>query len=161
MVLELIKAKFPIPQIAIAQGLSNAKICGRFQVIPGTVTRIFDVAHNPLGAQVLAELLQQHPGQGETHAVIGMLKDKDIASFCKIMLHCIQHWHIAPLNSPRTATSQHFAEQLTALGINPIHQYPSITAAYKHLLAHVESGSRIIVCGSFYSVAEALTVELG
>jgi len=38
----------------------------RFQVLPGRVTRILDVAHNPLGAQALKESLRQHPCQGET-----------------------------------------------------------------------------------------------
>jgi len=149
MVLELLN--FPVPKTAIHQGLINATLPGRFQVLPG---RILDVAHNPLGARVLAHLLKQLPCQGETHAVVGMLKDKDIATVLAIMQDAIHHWHVAPLNTPRSASAQSLVEHLTAIGASRIHSYPSIAAAYTQSLA--QKGDRIVVFGSFYTVSEIL-----
>jgi dihydrofolate synthase/folylpolyglutamate synthase len=164
MVLTLLnhQKKFIIPESAIHQGLTNTKIPGRFQILPGRVTRILEVTHNPLSAKVLADLLRQHPCQGKTHALVGMLKDKDIASVFNIMQNRIDYWHIAPLKVPRAATPVCLFNHLTAIGINRIMFHSSsITKAYKYLLAKIPDGDRIIVFGSFYTVAEALRVETG
>ena len=150
---------FVVPESAISQGLVNVTIPGRFQVLPGRVTRILDVAHNPLGAQALKESLRQHPCQGETHAVVGMLKDKDIAGVFTMIQNSITHWHVAALNAPRSATVQCLMDNLMAIGAKSIHSYSSMTAAYTHLLSYAQEGDRIIVFGSFYTVAEVLQVE--
>jgi dihydrofolate synthase/folylpolyglutamate synthase len=147
---------FVVPESVISQGLLNVTIPGRFQVLPGRVTCILDVAHNPLGAQVLTESLRQHPCQGETHAVVGMLKNKDIAGVFTMMQTSITHWHVAALNAPGGATVQCLVDNLMAIGAKSIHSYSSIAAAYSHLLSHAQDGDRIIVFGSFYTVAEVL-----
>jgi dihydrofolate synthase/folylpolyglutamate synthase len=162
MVLTLLnhQKKFLIPESAIHQGLKNVKIPGRFQILPGRITRILEVTHNPLSAKVLADLLRQHPCQGKTHALVGMLKDKDIASVLSIMQDSIDYWHIAPLKVPRAATPVYLSNYLTAIGIHHIMLHSSsITKAYEYLLAKIPDGDRIIVFGSFYTVAEALRVE--
>ncbi|RKZ71395.1 MAG: bifunctional tetrahydrofolate synthase/dihydrofolate synthase [Candidatus Parabeggiatoa sp. nov. 1] len=150
---------FVVPESAVHQGLMNVNLPGRFQVLPGRVTRILDVAHNPLGAQVLRDLLYQQVCQGETHAVVGMLKDKDIAGVLTVLQESIDHWYVAALNAQRSASVQYLVEQLSAIGVTRINTYPSITTAYKYLLAHTKEEDRIIVFGSFYTVAEVLQVE--
>jgi dihydrofolate synthase/folylpolyglutamate synthase len=158
MVLELLN--FQVSEAAIRQGLVNATLPGRFQVLPGRVTRILDVAHNPLGAQVCAHSLGQLPCIGETHAVVGMLKDKDIAGVLSVMQSSINHWHVAALNTPRCASTQCLVEHLTAMGVGAtrIDIYDSIKKAYEYLLfdRNLPDGDRIIVFGSFYTVAEVL-----
>jgi len=151
---------FLIPDSAIHQGLVTAKLLGRFQVLPGRVTRILDVAHNPKGAQVFSKLLNQTAGAGATHAVVGLLKDKDIAGIFKNIQSCITHWHVAPLNVPRAASAECLVEHLTAIGANQIDSYSSITEAYRYLQNHAKDGDRIVVFGSFYTVAEVLSVEM-
>lgn len=150
MVLKLLN----IPESAIRQGLVNVRFPGRFQILPGRVTCILDVAHNPLGAQVLSQSLRQYPCQGETHAVLGMCKDKDIAGVLSAM-HNITHWHIAPLNTPRSATISCLLEHLTDIG-SQISTYSSITKAYQSVLNVANEKDRIIVFGSFYTVSEVL-----
>lgn len=159
MVLELIKGSFPCSLPAIQQGLVQAYLPGRFQILAGEIRRILDVAHNPLGAQVLNQLLHQQPSYGQTHAVVGMLKDKDIASVFKIMQNVIAHWHVAPLNTPRSATTPQLLDYLAALDITSVHHYPSITIAYNQAFLTAQPGDRIVVFGSFYSVAEVLRLE--
>ncbi len=149
MVLELLH--IPI----IPNGLTNTKIQGRFQILSGPVTHIFDVAHNPLGAKILTATLQQYT-KGKTHAILGMLDKKDIAGFVNIMQDSITDWHVAPLNTPNSATIQCLVASLTAVGIRNITSYPSITNAHDSLLANVKDGDRILVTGSFYTVAEVL-----
>ena len=159
MVLELIKGSFPCSLSAIQQGLVQAYLPGRFQILAGEIRRILDVAHNPLSAQVLNQLLHQQPSDGQTHAVVGMLKDKDIASVFKIMQNVIDHWHVAPLNTPRSATVPQLVDYLMALDITSFRYYPSITLAYNHAFLMAQPVDRIVVFGSFYSVAEVLRLE--
>jgi len=161
MVLELLNKQFPVPETAIHQGLVNVIFPGRFQVLAGRVTRILDVAHNPLSARVLADLLRQHPCQRETHAVVGMFKDKDIVGVLQVMQNHVTHWHVATLNVSRGVTADCLVNHLMALGANRIHTYSSITNAYQYLLSHAADGDRIVVFGSFYTVAEVLRVENG
>jgi dihydrofolate synthase/folylpolyglutamate synthase len=151
---------FLISDSAIHQGLVSARLLGRFQVLPGRVTRILDVAHNPKGAQVLAELLRQTTGFGATHAVVGLLKDKDIAGVFNEIQGCITDWHVATLDVPRGASAECLMEHLMAIGVNKIDSYSSITEAYGYLLSHAKEGDRIVVFGSFYTVAEVLSVEM-
>lgn len=162
MVLELLSQKsqkFPVPESAIRESLVDATLPGRFQVLPGRVTRILDVAHNPLGAQVLTDLLRQYPCQGETHAVVGMLKTKDIAGVLSILRDSISHWHVAALKSSNSATAQYLVDNLAAIGATNVHSYPSIADAYTHSLSHARDGDRILVCGSFYTISEILQLE--
>ncbi|MBE9561648.1 MAG: bifunctional folylpolyglutamate synthase/dihydrofolate synthase, partial [Proteobacteria bacterium] len=150
MVLDLLQ--LPI----ISNGLTNAHVAGRFQVLPGSITRIFDVAHNPLGAKVLAETLQQYAGKKPVHAILGMLNRKDVASFAKVMQDSIASWHVAPLNTPNTTTAQSLINSLISVGIKNITSYSSITNAYNNLSKTAKEGDIILVTGSFHTVAEVL-----
>ncbi len=158
-VLELLKEKLPVPKTAIAQGLINAKLPGRFQILSGRVTRILDVAHNPLGARVLKDLLSQSPCKGKTHALVGMLKDKDIAAVLRIMKQTITDWHIAALKVERSASVDFLVKNLNNIGIinDNINTYSSITEAHEYLLNSASKTDIIIVFGSFYTVQEVLS----
>lgn len=157
MALELLD--HPVPDSAIYQGLENATLPGRFQVLPGKVTRIFDVAHNPLAAQVLNQLLLKYPCQGKTHAVVSILKDKDILGILTALQDTIENWHVAPLDTPRSATVQELVEHLQTLGATGIHRYATIAMAYTNALSTAKEGDRVVVFGSFYTVAEVLQIE--
>lgn len=157
MVLKLLK--FPVSEAAIVQGLTTATLAGRFQILPGPITRILDVAHNPLGARKLAALLAEQTCKAKTHALIGMLKDKDIVQVLKILIDYIDEWHVTDLKAERAASSEFIAEQLTNLGVSAIKKYSSVDMAYKQILSNANEGDRIIVFGSFYTVAEVLEIE--
>jgi len=159
MALTLFGQYFPVSQMAVRRGLTSIRLPGRFQVLPGKMTRILDVAHNPSGARVLREVLAQHPCSGQTHALVGILKDKDILGILTPLQECVAHWHVADLNTPRSAESQTLVAHLQTLGVTSIQRHSSITAGYRYLLSQAVAGDRIVVFGSFYTVAEVLYVE--
>ncbi|MDM8564511.1 bifunctional tetrahydrofolate synthase/dihydrofolate synthase [Candidatus Halobeggiatoa sp. HSG11] len=153
MVLELLQ--LPI----VPSGLVNAHVAGRFQILPGPITRIFDVAHNPLGAKVLATTLQQYAGKKQIHAVLGMLNKKDVVGFVELMQDIITSWHVAPLDTPNTTSTQFLIENLTSIGIKNITGYLSVTNAYENLIQNTKEGDIILVTGSFHTVAEVLVAR--
>jgi dihydrofolate synthase/folylpolyglutamate synthase len=158
MVLELLGQALPLPvnQGDIRQGLSAVQLAGRFQVLPGMPLRILDVAHNPHGAQVLAQSLRTQPCAGQTHAVMSMLADKDIDGVISVMRDVIDVWHVAGLDVPRGVSGAQLAGRLQAAGITSVHVHASVTAAYQQAGSHAQPIDRVVVFGSFYTVAEVL-----
>lgn len=146
----------PVNQGDIRQGLSAVQLAGRFQVLPGMPLRILDVAHNPHGAQVLAQSLRAQPCAGQTHAVMSMLADKDIDGVISVMCDVIDVWHVAGLDVPRGVSGAQLAGRLQAAGITSVHVHANVTAAYQQAGSHAQPIDRVVVFGSFYTVAEVL-----
>ena len=76
--LEAVDRRLPVDRAAVERGLRTASVAGRLQILQGPVERILDVAHNPQGVRELAAFLAERPCEGVTHAVFGMLRDKDL-----------------------------------------------------------------------------------
>ena len=158
MVLELLKPRFHITQKQLAFGLEHVTISGRFQLIPGAIPCILDVAHNPHGAAALARALRQQPCPGRTHVVMGMLSDKDIPGVIREMMEVVDTWHMASLATERGASSDQLAEGLESLGREdiPARRYGGVMSAYQGAFSGAQSGDRIVIFGSFHTVADFL-----
>lgn len=161
MVLESLAARLPVSDQAIKQGLSTVSLAGRIQIlsVPDTATRIFDVAHNPHAAAVLAQALREQPCRGRTLAVFSMLADKDIAGVVRELRDVIEAWYIAGLAVERGSSAEWLTQQVQ--GVIPeaeVHSHETVTQAYQAALlaAQAVPQDRVVVFGSFYTVAEAL-----
>lgn len=155
MVVELMQSRLPVTRKQIDLALEQITLPGRIEVHQGDVTRILDVSHNPAAAVVLANYLSQHATTGKTRAIFSMLADKDILSTLQVMKTSIDEWYIAPLNVLRGATLSYLNEQFVAAEIarEAIHEYSSILEA-KHAAENIsQSGDRLVIFGSFYTVA--------
>lgn len=157
MVVELLQSIRPVPVTALRRGLISVNLRGRFQMLSTPVSTILDVAHNPLGVEVLKQTLKEIPCHGETHALVGILRDKDQATMLKTLLDTVDQWHLAPLDTPRSAKVEDLMIHLKNLGVTKIHSYPSVTAAYTHICQHIHPDARLVVFGSFFTVAEVLS----
>ncbi len=158
--LATISDRFPVDQNNIRVGLTRAVIPGRLQVLPGLPTRVFDVAHNPDAAQALAMMLKRQFIKGTTHAVFGMLKDKDIAGVARAMDTVVERWHIAALATPRTATAEEIVAIFAVAGIGaPVQIHTDIRAAYAAACHAAGKDDRIVVFGSFYAVGGILATS--
>lgn len=157
MALEQMAERLPVSRDDISHGLTSVNLQGRFQVVPGVVTRILDVAHNPHGAEVLAEALRGHPCSGRTLAVFGMLADKDVAGVLRVMQSCVDVWYLAGLSVTRGATGDFLAGQLLAIQPDAVERiYADVSTAYAQAMSDARPQDRVIVFGSFHTVAEAL-----
>lgn len=157
MALDLIDGRLPVTTAAIRDGLTRAYVAGRFEVVPGDVTTIFDVAHNPQGAEILAAALRDHRCTGRTLAVCGMLGDKDIAGTLRPMLECVDLWYVGTVDSPRAARAEQIEQILHSLVESaPATVAGTLREAHRRALDDARSGDRVVVFGSFYAVAGAL-----
>jgi dihydrofolate synthase / folylpolyglutamate synthase len=159
MVLELLAPRLPVAIEALHAGLRAVRLPGRFQVLPGQVEWILDVAHNPHAARALAEALRQRPCAGRTHLVLAMLADKDAAGVCAALRPAVAVWYCAGLVGPR---GQSGAQLATRAGIaeSEASVHDDVVSACAHAAATAKPGDRIVVCGSFHTVCEALQYKI-
>ena len=108
--LESLEGRLLVPQQAVRLGLVQAALPGRFQVLPGLPITVLDVAHNPHAAAALGQSLDTMQHFPVTHAVVGMLRDKDIAGVISRLATRVDHWYCATLGGPRGTTGDALAE---------------------------------------------------
>jgi len=154
MVVELLQAQLAVDLTVINHTLTYTQLAGRFQPYRNTVEYIFDVAHNPDSAQLLAENLKKFPGEGRTFALFAMLKDKDIANTVAPLASLIDHWFIAGLEGARGAASDYLKQQmLSTVKVEAINSFNMLSEAHTAALQQANTLDRIVVFGSFYTVA--------
>jgi len=142
----------------IQQGLQNAKLSGRYQQLHDKPEVLVDVAHNEQSAAKLAELLSDNPIAGKTIAVIAMLADKAVDEVIAIMQTEIDIWFTAGLSVPRGMNAKNIFQAVRGVGADVrLSACDSVTDACAQARALAAANDRIIIFGSFYTVAEAIT----
>ena len=156
MVLEVLADKYPVSREALEQGLQAVKLDARYQLFRGTVELAFDVAHNTASAARLARLLSDNPVSGVTFLVLGMLDDKDVEQFTRALDDEIDYWYLATPGSDRGLPVASLRERMCYLPADKVRCFPDTTAALRQAESDDFGGDRIVVTGSFVTVAEAL-----
>jgi len=154
----------PLDERAVGAALRAVRLAGRFQVVPGEVEWILDIAHNEPAAEVLAAQLRERalPGAlhgrrepGRTLAVIGVLADKDAAAIAAALSAVIDHWIVCALPGPRGGSASQLAQRL-ARPPGEMTLALSVAAGCELARAAARPGDRVVVCGSVHTVGPAL-----
>ena len=158
---EALRSRLPITAQAARNGFALVELPGRFQIVAGQPTLVLDVAHNPHAVAALAQNLDQMGFFPRTHAVFGVMADKDIAAILARMAPIVDHWHFTDLPMPRAARADELAAQharLALAGPGPVtvacHREPM--QALGAALAAADPADRIVVFGSFHTVGGVL-----
>jgi dihydrofolate synthase / folylpolyglutamate synthase len=105
---------------------------------------------------VLAANLGDSGYAPETIAVFGMLRDKDMAGVVRAMAPRITRWHLVTLPGPRGAVASELAEVLRKEKVEePVAQFPTVAAALSAARKVAHENDKIVVFGSFLTVADA------
>jgi dihydrofolate synthase/folylpolyglutamate synthase len=154
----------PLDEHAVSAALRAVRLAGRFQVVPGEVEWILDIAHNQPAAEVLARQLRERAlpralhgrrDPGRTLAVIGVLADKDAAAIAAALSAVIDHWIVCALPGPRGGSAAQLAQRL-ARPPDELTLALSVAAGCDLARAAARPGDRVVVCGSVYTVGPAL-----
>ncbi|MDU0810027.1 MAG: bifunctional tetrahydrofolate synthase/dihydrofolate synthase [Burkholderia sp.] len=156
--LEALYDRLPISIQDIQLGVSSAKLPGRFQVLPGKPIVILDVAHNP---KAIATLVHNFIDIGyftHTHAVFGVMYDKDISGIIQNMKNDVDYWYVTNLPSTRAATAEQLKIALQQSGIDnrqtkKVTQFSSTAEAFRYAIKNASNNDKIIVTGSFHTVS--------
>ena len=159
----------------ISRALKQIKLSGRFQQIHTKPLVYVDVAHNLQAAQALASQLKScsvdnASGQSRTWAIVAMLSDKDIKGVIESVAAEIDDWCFAGLeNTSRGLPVQAMIENLPDFFNKATNQEnqckilsgtvlsaKSVKQACALVLSKANKNDRIVIFGSFYTVAEAM-----
>ena len=129
-------------------------------MLPGRPTIVLDVAHNPQAAGVLAENLAALGPHRRTLAVVGMLRDKDLAGVCAGLRGRVDRWYAATLDNPRGASAGELAAAITTADARAdVRECPTPAAAFAAALEDAGRDDRIVVFGSFFTVADVMAAR--
>ena len=156
--LEALRDRLPVSAQDIRLGLANVELPGRFQVLPGRPTIVLDVAHNPHAAAVLAQNLGSMGFFRYTYAVFGAMHDKDIEGVVQRLEGEIDHWCVTDLPLGRAASAEALEAILRTAGVDDgpdssVARFRSPAEAFEDALSRATEDDRIVVFGSFYTVA--------
>ncbi len=164
--LEVLRLQLPVGAQEVRTGLVVVELPGRFQVLPGRPTVILDVAHNPHAASALAQNLGNMGFHPYTYAVFGVMQDKDMAGVIAPMAEHVDHWCLAALPSPRSADPAQLAELVEQFapedgkpGERSVQTFPDPGQAYADAISRAGENDRIVVFGSFYTVAGVMAAR--
>ena len=134
--------------------MRNVSIPGRQQLIEGTVSTLYDVAHNPQAVSLLAEYIRCYLKKSKVHAVFSCLNDKDLRGLIKPMHSYVDFWYPAVLSSKRAVDecALKMAFQAENLLVSMIFKDPM--AAYLQAVQRAKPGDLIVVFGSFFYSVE-------
>ncbi len=156
---EAMRERLPVSAQAIRTGLATVELPGRFQVVPGAPTIVLDVGHNPQAIAALALNLDNMGFFPRTHAVFGVMRDKDIAAIVEKMAPLIDAWHLTDLPTPRAASATELAAAVRGVAAAAhasvaTHARPADALAAAKAAA--DPADRIVVFGSFFTVGGVL-----
>jgi dihydrofolate synthase/folylpolyglutamate synthase len=158
LAVQLLKDKLPVSEQQIKKGLIELYVPGRLDYIPGKVSKLFDVAHNPHAAYFLAEYLNQLPLSGRVHAIFSALKDKDLIGLIQPVKAHVDFWYPVVLDVKRAADKQSIETAFHALDID-VSCDDSPLEAYNRVLQAVRPGDLILIYGSFYIVSQIMEIK--
>ena len=152
-VVHCLQDRLPVPLGAMREGLQDARLAGRLQILPGLPKRILDVAHNADAVTVLAEFLGRQQRHGDTIAVAGVLVDKPVTAIVQQLATCFDRWHVAGLGGERGAPSTVLTAVVREVvpGV-PVVEHDDPVAAYSAALGAARSDDCIVIFGSFVTV---------
>lgn len=138
--------------------LADVNLAGRFQcMILDNRQIILDVAHNPAAAAYLATRLQQSHRGGRTIALVAIMADKDIDGIVEPLKNSFDAWYTVDLEGvPRAMTASALAEKISALTQAPVNVSSCMAIACNDALLAMDKEDRLVVFGSFFTVAELL-----
>jgi dihydrofolate synthase/folylpolyglutamate synthase len=84
-----------------------------------------------------------------------MLKDKDIAGVMAALKGTFTRWHLASAEGPRAAGAQELRASLGEVGA-PTLLFPGVAEAWREACKNARDDDKIIVFGSFLTVAAVI-----
>ena len=157
MVLANIQDEYPVSIENIKHALGSFRLSGRFQIIPGDIPKILDVAHNRESIKALVKNLKMVSCQGKTHIILGMLKGKEHRQVIKELEVVADSWHFVSIPHERGIEAKILASESRTLNeTKDVSEYSSMKEALDKIRKLSMPDDRIVITGSFYTVGAAI-----
>ncbi|CAL1517593.1 folylpolyglutamate synthase/dihydrofolate synthase family protein [Chitinophaga sp. MM2321] len=141
----------------ITAALSHVKkitgLRGRWEVVSQHPLTVMDVGHNEAG---IREVMQQlgHVNYRHLHIVTGFVKDKEVETVLTLFPPTATYY-FCKAQIPRALDEVTLTEMAAGKGLQG-RAYATVQAALMAARQHAQPDDMILVCGSFFIVAEAI-----
>jgi dihydrofolate synthase / folylpolyglutamate synthase len=151
------QAGWELPEATVHTALQHVKkltgLRGRWDVIAHRPFTVLDVGHNEAGITEIMEQLR-HMTYRQLHIVTGFVKDKDVEKVLGLF-PAAAHYYFTKAPLPRALDEKELAAMAHAHGLKG-HDYPVVQQAFQAAKQHAHEEDVILVCGSFFIVAEVM-----
>jgi dihydrofolate synthase/folylpolyglutamate synthase len=155
--LEVLEPKgFRLGEESIRAGLKKAEWAGRMHVVSNDPLVILDGAHNPGAVRVLARAVRAGYAYRRLILVIGVMADKEIARILGEIVPVADYVFYTRPAYPRAADPGVLAARGAAMG-TPFEVVAALPAALEAARRMAGPGDLVLVCGSLFTVGEALS----
>lgn len=152
-------AERPIPGEVLAEGLGQLTSPGRLQLIGNDPIVYVDAAHNPHGAQALAQAVTESFAFSELALVTGMMSDKDAKGVLSELLPIADALFLSPIDSPRSMDVEELYQLSGAFdreGLTEVSDSLSVALDAARSWAQQADGRAVLVTGSVLLAGEAI-----
>ena len=144
----------------LAEGLQNATSPGRLQLLGIAPTVVVDAAHNPHGAQALAQSLDDSFDFDEWGLVLGVLADKDAAGIVDRLLPAVTEVFATAPDSERANDADAIADLVEERGRRAsVHPTLSEAADAAREWAAASDRRAVVIAGSVVLAGEAIVLS--
>ncbi|MDQ1333369.1 MAG: dihydrofolate synthase / folylpolyglutamate synthase [Thermodesulfobacteriota bacterium] len=145
-----------VSEETIRKGLENTVWTGRMQIVGTTPTILLDGAHNPGALRVLARSIRAGFRYRRLILVIGVMADKAISEMMRIIVPLADYLICTRPLYYRAANPEILMKEAAPLG-RPGETVLLLTDALTRARKIANPEDLILVCGSLFTVGEALT----
>lgn len=150
-----------LDESAVRAAADEVEIPGRLQVVSERPLVVYDAAHNPSGAEALADALPELLERRSLVAVIGVLDDKDAASMLRALLPLTSAAVFTRPPSSRALSPATLAALWEQLGGPPAETVADPDAAVARARELAGEAGAVVATGSIYLVGGLLGREDG
>lgn len=147
---------YKITDKAVKEGLANVKtttgLTGRWQILITKPLIITDVAHNAAGIKQVMQQLHQYYPQQKIHFILGFVKDKSLDKVIPLFPKKA-NYYFTQAHTFR-ALEKEKLQELFKENKKGGEAYEDVNLALAAALNKAEKNDVIMICGSFYIIAE-------
>lgn len=146
----------PLSEEVVTEGLLNAKIAGRIEVLSRQPLVVIDGAHNVAGMEVLARTVRdEFSVEGERVLVVGMLKGRDpLAMLAPLAQIGLRRAVVTQPVSPRAMAAKDVADAARSLGMS-VKEELEIKDAIEQGREWTGESGMTLIAGSLYLAGSA------
>ena len=146
---------YDISDDAILQGLADARMPARIEVLRRHPLLLLDGCHNPDGAKMLAATLTRADFEENLVGVLGVLADKDYKDMLSDLAPCFAKVYTVTPNCPRALSAEELQKE--ARFHTDAEAADSVGDAIRKAVDYADENNLagVVVCGSLYLAAEA------
>ncbi len=154
-VIKLLENKVPVKLSSIRDGIGEARIKGRIDILSEQPFVVADVAHNSDAAINLYNFITQSKRSGKLYAVFSILENKNIMEVLRPFIGIVNEWFISEIDDPRAQKIEIIAASIKKhKKQSSVTQFKNISQAYNEAFKKCNLNDNIIIYGSFHTVTE-------